>query len=108
MSQMTATTSPFLPAALPDCHMGDPAELAAWYGPFGWSEHLRKVVLSNCEELVRADYAAREQPKPPEDRIKALAHTHTIYVSWLVDNLQGRVLYEREVLKRGLEGRAER
>lgn len=89
--------------ALPACDISDPAQLAAFYGPFGWADHLRKVVLSNVSELIRAQHA-NDAKKPTEDRIDDLAHNHPVYVEWLVANLAGRVAYEREVLKRGLGG----
>ena len=81
------------PIILPTCDTSDPASLEAWYGDFGWAQHIRKVVLSNCAEIVRAE--ATE--KLSEARIDALAHIHPLYVGFLTDCLNGRRLREQNV-----------
>lgn len=78
---------------LPTCDTSDPASLEAWYGDFGWAQHFRKVVLSNCAEIVRAE--ATE--KLSESRIDQLAHIHPLYLSFLTDCLNGRRLREQNV-----------
>lgn len=85
------------PPVLPVCDVTDPAQLAAWYGPFGWADHLRKIMLDSCAEMVRAE----AQNKLTESRIDQLAHTHLLYKEWIVANLEGRIAYQREVLKGG-------
>lgn len=91
------------PLDLPSCDTSDPAMLAAFYGPFGWAEHLRKIVLANTREMIRAQYIQTET-KVTESRLDDLAHKHGVYAAWITTNLHGRRLYEAEVLKRGLGG----
>ena len=88
--------TPLNPARIPICDTSDPACLEAWYGPFGWAEHLRKIVLSNCAEMIRAA-AAVEGAKISETRINDLAHTHELYLDFLLQSLTGRTLREQNV-----------
>jgi len=81
----------------------DPAVLAAWYGPFGWADHLRKVTLANCSEMIRAQYALADL-KLSEARLDALSRVHPAYLKFLAVHLEGRILWEREVIKRGMGG----
>ena len=81
---------------LPTCDTNDPADLAAWFGSFGFSDHWRKVVLANCREMVRATNAVGAT-KISEARIDDLARVSPNYLEFLTDNLHGRRLYEKEV-----------
>lgn len=49
---------------IPVCDTSDPAQLEAWYGSFGWADHVRKIVLATCAELIRAE-AVAEGPGCP-------------------------------------------
>ena len=82
----------------PERESDDHAVLFAWYGGFAFSEHYRKVVLAQCSELVRADYANRGE-KISEARIDQLARVHPLYLDYLARHLNGRTLYEQEVLR---------
>ena len=88
--------TPLDPARIPTCDTSDPASLEAWYGPFGWADHLRKLVLSNCAEMIRAA-AAVEGAKLSEARVGDLAHTHELYLDFLLQSLHGRTLREQNV-----------
>lgn len=81
---------------LPECNQGDPGDLAAWYGSFGFYEDFRKVVISNCKEIVRARHAVGKKGIS-EARINDLAHLHDNYLDFLCRNLNGRRLWERNV-----------
>lgn len=94
---MTMTTTETDDLEIPGCNLDDPAEVEAFFGNFGMAEHFRKSVQASCEELVRADYARREE-KITETRISALARVHQNYMAFLVETLQGRVARERNVL----------
>ena len=87
--------TPLDPARIPTCDT-DPAELEAWYGAYGWADHVRKLVLSNCAEMIRAA-AAVEGAKISETRINDLAHTHELYLDFLLQSLHGRTLREQNV-----------
>src|SRR4026208_862234 len=76
--------------SIPTCATDDPAQLAAWFGPFGLAENYRKVVKSSCEEVIRATYALRKEAKPSEQRLDALAHLHEAYLAFLERCLVGR------------------
>lgn len=84
--------------AQPD--LRDPASLAAWFSGFAWSEHMRKVRLANCRELVRADFAAKNV-KISEARLDDLARNHWSYLKYLADHLIARIAWEREKLRMG-------
>jgi hypothetical protein len=83
---------------IPEPPGDDPAELAAWY--FG-SEPLvnayRKVVLSVCKELVRAEYAAKDQ-KITDGRTDDLAHKHDRYLDFLRVHLERKAQWHREYM----------
>lgn len=81
---------------LPSCDTSDPAQLAAWFGNYSFFDHFRKVVLSNCEEIIRAEAAVKGE-KITDGRTDTLAHVHPNYLQFLADGLEGRILYEREV-----------
>jgi hypothetical protein len=81
---------------MPACDTTNPAELEAFYGPWGYAEHWRKVCLANCRELVRAGAVLGNQ-KVTESRIDDLARTHGIYLQFLTDHLHGRRIREEEV-----------
>jgi hypothetical protein len=81
----------------------DPAQLYAWYGPFGISQEYRKVVLSSAAEIVRAQ-AAVDGEKMTDKIADAQSHLHPSYLAFLERTLHGRILYEREVIKRGIGG----
>lgn len=78
----------------------DPAVLAAWYGPFGFFDHYRKVRLALCTELERA----KVEGKTTETRLDLLARLHPAYLSFLEEHLRGRSLYEQDVFMRGIGG----
>ena len=88
--------TPLDPARIPTCDTSDPAQLEAWYGSFGWADHFRKMVLANCAEMIRAA-AAVEGAKISETRINDLAHTHELYLDFLLQSLTGRTLREQNV-----------
>lgn len=84
---------------LPNCNLNDHASVESWFGPFGYADHYRKVVLSGCREAVRAKYAVKEQ-KISESRIDDLARTHPNYLGFLADSLEGRTVRERNARER--------
>lgn len=81
------------PDRIPLCDVTDPADLEAWFGPFGYADHFRKVVLSNCAEIIRA----RTTEKLTEARLSDLSHTDEFYVDFLIQCLNGRRLREQNV-----------
>ena len=85
---------------VPDPDLTDPAILASFYSGFAFYEHWRKVVLAQCEELVRAKFAAQDV-KITETRIQSLARLHAGYLGFLETHLHGRISWEREVQKKG-------
>ena len=82
--------------SIPAMETDDPAQLEALFGNYGMWEHYRKVIQAQCEELVRADYAVKNE-KITETRISALARVHPNYLSFLADGLFGREARERNV-----------
>lgn len=86
-----------IPSALLIRGADDPATLEAWYGPGGFVDHCRKVVLANCEEIVRAKYAVKGE-KISETRITTLARLHPNYLDFLAVHLNGRRLREVNVI----------
>ncbi len=89
-----------MPVTLPERRSNDYAELAAWYGPFGMFDHVRRLCLSNCREVLRAKYAAAGE-RITEKQLDDEAHRHEAYVGFLRDHLDGRILYFRERQKMG-------
>jgi len=85
---------------VPQCDTTDAGELYAWYGPFGFCDQFRKVVLSNCKEVIRAAMTVQDV-KVTEARLDDLAHVHPAYLTFLTTHLVGRIAYEREALKQG-------
>lgn len=81
---------------IPRCDTTDPADLATWYGNFGFDERYRKVVLANATELVRAR-AALVEASVSEARLKDLARLEQVYLDYLAQGLIGRKKYEREM-----------
>lgn len=81
------------PIALPLCNTDDPADLEAWFGPFGYADNFRKVVLSNCAEIIRA----QATEKLTEARLSDISHTADYYVTFLTECLNGRRLREQNV-----------
>lgn len=75
----------------------DPGSLEAWFGPFGYAEHFRKIVLATCRELERAKALERGE-KVSEARLDDLARTSDQYVQFIVDTLNGRHLREKNAL----------
>ncbi len=73
--------------------LGDPGQLAAWYGPYGFFEPYRKVTIAHCREACRAHYAERGE-KVTESRLDDLSHLHPGYLEFLATHLTGRVTYE--------------
>lgn len=82
---------------LPVCDTRDPADLEAWYGPFGFAEHWRKVVLANCREAERGVATANGE-KITEARLDDKARLHPNYLAFLTTHLIGRRLREENVL----------
>ena len=81
---------------MPQVDLTNPGELEAMYGPFGFADHWRKVCLANCREIVRAG-AALGNHKLTESRIDDLARTHSIYLQFLTDHLNGRRTREQAI-----------
>lgn len=81
---------------MPQVDLSNPGDLEAFYGPFGYADHWRKVCLANCRELVRAGASLGKQ-KISEARIDDLARTHPIYLQFLTDHLHGRRTRERGI-----------
>lgn len=81
---------------VPNCNPSDPAQIEALFGNFGLFDHWRKVVLSNCEEIVRARYTLKGE-KITESRINSLARLHPNYIELLTQGLLGRTERERNV-----------
>jgi hypothetical protein len=106
----TTTTSPtapiYEPTSMPDrigdklplCDTENPADLEAFYGPGGFVEPLRKIVLSNCREIERAKAIAENQ-KTTESRLDDLAHVNSAYVDFIIAHLEGRRLREENVIQ---------
>lgn len=88
------------PLAIPERETDGYAELAAWFSGFSFSEHYRKVVQAQCQELVRAQFALTGE-KVTETRLEALARLHPAYLNYLERQLHGRVLWEKEFLAQG-------
>lgn len=86
--------------AVPERETNTYEELAAWYSGFSFCEHYRKVVQAQCEELVRARFAARKE-SVTEKRIDALARLEPSYLNYLERHLRGRVLWEKSFLAQG-------
>jgi hypothetical protein len=76
---------------LPPCDMSDPAQVETWFEPGTASlgEHIRSAVKSNCAEIIRAEYAERNE-KISEARIDDLSKTHEAYYAVLRDLIVGR------------------
>ena len=83
---------------IPAIDLTNPAEVEAFYGNFSFCDHWRKVVLSNCKEIVRAKYELAGV-KITESRIEDLARTHDIYMDFLIDGLKGRTVREDNVFQ---------
>jgi hypothetical protein len=83
---------------LPGVDMDDPGQVEAFYGPGGFVDHLRKIVLSSCREIERAKALASGE-KMTESRLDDLAHLHENYVQFIIDHLNGRRLRELNVLQ---------
>lgn len=81
---------------IPVCDVSDPGSLEAWYGNFGFFDHWRKVVLSNCREIERARAVERSE-KVTESRLDDLARVSNTYVSFLTIHLGGREMRENMV-----------
>lgn len=81
---------------MPICDTANPADLEAWYGPFGNADHWRKVVLANAREIVRATNALGGE-KISEARIDDRARTSDAYLEFLATHLHGRRKREENV-----------
>ena len=81
----------------PSCDTDNPADLEAWYGPFGYADHWRKVVLANAREIVRATNTLAGE-KLSEARIDDRARTSNAYIEFLTVHLDGRRKREENVL----------
>ena len=77
----------------PTCDTSDPAQVEAWFGMFGFSDHWRKCVLASCREIIRASSTLGGQ-KLSEARIDDLARIHPNYITFLTENLEGRRIRE--------------
>lgn len=82
---------------IPPCDMTDAADVEAWFESRQWAvgEHVRKMVLAQCKELFRAEYAAKGQ-KLTEDRCDDLARGHDAYLAVVTDLLIGRRTLNRD------------
>ena len=78
---------------IPLCDTTNPGDLESWYGPFGFVDHFRKVVLSSCKEIERA-----KNPTASESKLDTLAHVNDRYVDFLIECLNGRRKREQNVL----------
>lgn len=87
---------------LPVCDTANPADLEAWFGPFGYADHFRKVVLASCREVARA----QATEKLTEAKLDDVAHTSDRYVDFLIECLNGRRLREQNVLDSIARGQA--
>jgi len=83
---------------VPDRETDSYEELAAWYSGFSFCEHYRKVVLSLCREVVRAQHFDQ---KITEARLDDLARLHPSYLNYLERHLHGRALWEKAFLAQG-------
>jgi hypothetical protein len=92
---MPETEEPVLGGMVPEIN-SDPAFLEAMFGNYGIWDHYRKVVQANCEEMIRAEFAGRNE-KITESRIEALGRLHPNYLSFLADGLNGRQQREQNV-----------
>lgn len=82
---------------IPGCDITDPASLEAWHGNFGYSEHYRKVVLADAGAAERAKDALSATKKRPETQIADDARRSDMYVTYLTEQLKGRILRERNI-----------
>ena len=87
----------------PTCDTSDPAQLEAWFGNFGFSDHWRKVMLASCREMIRATNALGGS-KLSEARIDDMARIHPNYIGFLTENLEGRRIREAEMRDSGKFG----
>lgn len=108
---MTTGTKPEMPEAwkkpevpklvrIPEPDHNSLAHLHSWYGPFGMYQDYRKVVVSSCHQIVRAE-AVRDGFSMTDKSADAAAHLHPAYIAFLERSLEGRIAYEAEVLKKG-------
>lgn len=81
---------------IPTCNQDDPGELAAWYGSFGFFDHLRKPMLAHCRLAIRGEYALKSE-KVTEAMLDDQSHTHPLYLQFLTQHLTGRIKYERMI-----------
>ncbi len=83
---------------LPDLDLNDPAQLEAFYGNFAFFDHYRKSILSQCHELLRAQYLEAES-KVTEARLENEARIHPLYLDFLAAHFVGRHQRELNVLQ---------
>jgi hypothetical protein len=86
-------------ARIPTCDTSNPADLEAWFGPFGFVDHFRKVVLGSCKEIERAKNTTASEAK-----LDTLSHVNDMYVDFLIQCLNGRRLREQNVLDSNRQG----
>lgn len=84
--------------AVPERETNSYEELCAWYSGFSFCEHYRKVIQSQCQEIVRARHVGE---KITEARIEALARLEPAYLNYLEKHLHGRILWEKAFLAQG-------
>lgn len=98
---MTTLSKPdgTLIADVPPVDFSDVASVESWYGPFGFFENFRKIVLANCRELERAKALVRNEKPLSNERADDLARQSDTYVSFIVEHLKGRQLREKNALQ---------
>ena len=79
---------------IPVCDTSNPGDLETWFGPFGFFDHFRKVVLSSCKEVERV----KANGTISESKLDTLAHINDRYVEFLIDCHCGRRLREQNVI----------
>lgn len=87
-------------AKLPRQDTEDAPTLYAFYGNFGVAEAVRSSMEALCAELVRAQFALREQ-KVTEERLKQLARSHPLYLELLTEQVLGKKSWHDECKAHG-------
>ncbi len=94
MSDLVDPTTGEVLREIPVCDMTNPADLASWYGNFGFFDHYRKVVLAAAKEIERAKAAGE---KRTETKLEDDARCSALYFDFLGTHLRGRQMWEQNV-----------
>lgn len=81
---------------LPQLDLTNPANLETLYGNYGFFDHYRKSVLSQCHEILRAQYSVKAE-KVTETKLENEARIHPLYLDFLAVHFKGREKREQNV-----------